>query len=525
MQLGGVDWSEVFAAGVRIFFEQRLEEVSSYFQNLIGWMLDPMVRTPAPSAKGPAGINIAFRSASNAPWDALISDVYFEGIVGLALGLQFILWAIIGLRFGSINPAVRKKLGRRLLIVFLCLFFWLPVASIATQFFDALGQAIVFSGYSEDQVVSTLNSLDLIGDLDTGVLFIVLLVAGYVYLKALFVFVVRWMMTILLTLGMPLVATFWALEVWPFNRFAGLSKQIAGTYPGLLVAGIPPAFLIRISFVSTNWGLVDDFTIFISIITLYLAAKSQKIIITRSSRVSTQIAQQVLASAKKPAKIGGAAAGVAATAGAAAYAGAGGAMAVGGGINAASNAAKGRAGRAAYSAQMAARGLSDARVRTGGTSSQGTPSGTSGQTSAGGQTQSSGPTGPPSPQRATDSSPRSRSAGTGSTDSAGTASGGRLPPNRTAPADSPDDPEGEVTYWDVFGDGVTVEDSSPNSDTPSVPSRVDDTDDDSAAAAPATASDGDPPDDTSAGQTSSKSVDDLFATDDEILGPDHYREP
>ena len=212
MQLGGVDWTDVFAAGMRIFFEDRLEEIQSYFGNLLEWMLDPMIRTPAPSAKGPGGINIAFQSASNAPWDQLISDVYFEGIVGLALGLQFVMWAVIGLRFGSMNPVVRKKLGRRLVIVFLCLFFWLPVASIATQFFDALGQAIVFGALGEDEVVETMKSLGSIDDLGgSGVLFVVLLVAGYVYLKALFVFVIRWMMTVLLTLSMPLVATFWAL--------------------------------------------------------------------------------------------------------------------------------------------------------------------------------------------------------------------------------------------------------------------------------------------------------------------------
>ena len=37
--------------------------------------------------------------------------------------------------------------------------------------------------------------------------------------------------------------------------------------------------------------------------------------------------------------------------------------------------------------------------------------------------------------------------------------------------------------------------------------------------------DGDPPDDDGVGQTSSASVEDLFATDDEVLGPDRYREP
>ena len=506
MQLGGIDWSDVFSAGMRIFFENRLKEIQGYFQDLVGWMLDPMVRTPAPSAKGPAGIDIAFRSASNAPWDQLISDVYFEGIVGLALGLQFVMWAVIGLRFGSMNPVIRKKLGRRLLIVFLCLFFWLPVASIATQFFDALGQAIVFSSLGEAEVLNTLRSLEAIDDLGgSGVLFIVLLVAGYVYLKALFVFVIRWMMTVLLTLAMPLVATFWALEVWPFNQFSGLSKQIAGTYPGALVAGIPPAILIRISFETTNWGLVEDFTIFISIITLYLAAKSQKEIIARSSRVSTRIGEQVLASAKKPAKIGGAAAGIAATAGAGAYAGTGGAMAVGGGINAVSNAAKGRPGRAAYSAQMAAHGLSKAPIGTGSASSN-----TSSSTAA---SPTSGPTSsnPSTNIRSKETAVGPRNQSTTLNSGSGQSSTGSTQPRQRETKPAPHNQE-TVTYWDAVGGeqiGTDTKVFSPDAQSTDQSAHP--------------SNEGNSQADEAVGQTSSHSIEDVFATDDAVLGPEHYR--
>ena len=506
MQLGGIDWTDAFAAGMRIFFEDRLSEIQSYFGDLLEWMLDPMIRTPAPSAKGPGGINIAFQSATNAPWDQLISDVYFEGIVGLALGLQFVMWAVIGIRFGSMNPVVRKKLGRRLVIVFLCLFFWLPMASVATQFFDALGQAIVFGALGEDQVVETMKSLGSIDDLGgSGVLFVVLLVAGYVYLKALFVFVIRWMMTVLLTLAMPLVATFWALEVWPFNQFAGLSKQIAGTYPGLLVAGIPPAILIRISFAVPEWGLVEDFTIFISIITLYLAAKSQKEIIARSSQVSTRIGEQVLASAKKPAKIGGAAAGIAATAGAGAYAGTGGAMAVGGGINAVSNAAKGRPGRAAYSAQMAAHGLSKAPIGTGSASSNTSSSTTVNPTS--GQSSSSPTTSIRSKETAV--GPQNQSTALNSTNRQ--SSTGNTQPRQRETKPAPHNQE-TVTYWDAVGGeqiGTDTKVFSPDeqpTDQSAHPSN-----------------EGNVPAEEAVGQTSSHSIEDVFATDDAILGPEHYR--
>lgn len=523
MQLGGVNWKDVLTGAFDVFLESKLGEVLDYFQDLVGWMLDPMVRTPAPSSNGPEGINIAFQSAANAPWDTLISKVYFEGIVGLALGLQFIMWAVVGLRFSSMNPVVRKKLGRRLLIVFLCLFFWLPVASIATQFCDAVGQAIVFGALGEEEAVRTLSSLEELGDLGPGVLLVILLVAGYVYLKALFIFIARWLMVVLLTLGMPIVATFWALEVWPFNRFAGLSKQIAGAYPGLLVAGIPPAILIRISFVSTNWGLVEDFTIFISIMTLYLAAKSQKEIIKRSSRVSTQIGEQVLASTKKPAKIGGAAAGVAATAGAGAYAGTAGAMAVGGGINAASNAVKGRPGRAAFSAQMASKGLSKAPIGTGSSSSNGgtSPSGSSSGSVTSRQTSVSSSSNSGNKQTAVGTQNQSTTLNSNT----GQSTGGNKPRRRETKLATQN--EQTVTYWDAVGSEEIDSDTKvfDPDEQQSGQSTQTGTHGDTAAAPSDSSSGGDPPTDGEVGQASSNSIEDVFATDDDVLGPAHYRKP
>jgi uncharacterized membrane protein YgcG len=345
--------STAIASGIRGFFEELRTDIVDYLDGFFNRIIDPMVRTPAP--EGPsssAPVDIAFESASNAPWDALISGIYFDAIVGLALGIQFSVLAMIGLRYGSMNPVIRKKLLRRLGVAFLSLFFWLPVASLGTQFFDAIGNSIYKSGQSGEEVAALIGSVQEIASLSLGIFAVLIVVGLYVYLKAAFIFIARWILVFLLTLSMPLVATFWAVEVWPLNRFSGLAKQVAGAYPGVLAAGIPPAILIRMSFEATNWGLASDLSLFISLVTLYLAAKSQKVLIQRSSRVAIQVSEQVLAGGKKPVKIGAAATGAAATAGAGVVGGPGAAMATGGTIRAASSAAKGRIGGAATGAQM-----------------------------------------------------------------------------------------------------------------------------------------------------------------------------
>ena len=418
-----------------------LGDVTTYLETKFEQLLGPIVGTPAPEGSAsPAPLDIAFSSATNSPWDTLISDVYFGGIVGLALGIQFITWAVIGLRFKSINPVIRQKLGRRCLIAFLSLFFWLPVASVATQFFDIVGRQIVLASYSGEDAVATLVSLGAITSQDWGAGLLLLVLAGYVYLKALFVFLTRWILTILLTVAMPLVASFWVLEIWPFNRFAGLSKQVAGAYPGLLAAGIPPAILIRISLATTAFGF-EDLSFYVATITLYLAAKSQSIMIRRSSRTATRLSEQVLAGAKqsvtKPAKIGGATAGVAATAGVGSVYGASAAMKAGGALNTAANVAKGRTGRAARSVQMVHRNLSNASTSGGGDPSGGSPNDVPG---------------PETPQQAANGSPVSESVGMDDDDKSMSTA-----PVSSSDDDPPDDAGAGQTnassYEDVFAGG------------------------------------------------------------------------
>ncbi|AJF28056.1 hypothetical protein SG26_20125 (plasmid) [Haloarcula sp. CBA1115] len=528
--------SSAITAGISGFFAQLKTQIINYLDGFFQAIIDPMVRTPAPEGPNSAApVDIAFESASNAPWDSLISGIYFEGVVGLALGLQFIVLAMIGLRYGSMNPVIRKKLLRRLGVAFLSLFFWLPVASLGTQFFDAIGNVIYRSGQSKEEIATLISSAEQIAELSLGIFVVLMIVGLYVYLKAAFIFITRWLLVFLMTLSMPLVATFWAVEVWPLNRFSGLAKQVAGAYPGVLAAGIPPAILIRMSFEATNWGLPSKLSLFISLVTLYLAAKSQKILIQRSSRVAIQVSEQALAGGKKPLKVGAAATGAAATAGAGAVGGPGAAMATGGTIRAASSAAKGRVGSAATGAQMVHRqmaanpaGMKRGSNNTGPTGSGGgsSPTGSGGggnSGSGGGGSGGSGGSAPPS------------GGGSGSSGSGG--SGGSPPSGGSSSSSAGSALNSRFTNGSSSGDSES--DDTPISERQtkieqqtkmerqtqinSGDTRVFESD----SAPPFSDDDFDENDTETTDSDESESYDtlkDVFATDDDVLGPDVYRD-
>ncbi|RLM88050.1 hypothetical protein [Haloarcula sp. Atlit-7R] len=522
--------SSAITSGISGFLDQLKSDIVDYLDGFLEKLIDPMVGTPAPEGPNSAApVDIAFESASNAPWNSLISGIYFDGIVGLALGIQLSVLAMIGLRYGSMNPVIRKKLLRRLGVAFLSLFFWLPVASLGTQFFDAIGEATYRSGQSKEEIAALIGSVQEIAELSLGIFVVLMIVGLYVYLKAAFIFITRWLLVFLLTLSMPLVATFWAVEVWPLNRFSGLAKQVAGAYPGVLAAGIPPAILIRMSFEATNWGLASELSLFISLVTLYLAAKSQKVLIQRSSRVAIQVSEQALAGGKKPLKIGAAAGGAAATAGAGAVGGPGAAMATGGTIRAASGAAKGRVGSAATGAQMVhrqmaanpagmKRGSSSGPTGSGGGSS---PNGSGGGGNSGSGGGGSGGSAPPS-------GGGSGSSGSGGSPPSGGGSGsGGSPLNSRftngGSSGSSDDSESDDTP--ISERQTKMEQQTKMERQTQINSgdtRVYESDSDSPF------SDGKPDengtDTDSGGSESYDSLKDVFATDDDILGPDVYRD-
>ncbi|EMA09988.1 hypothetical protein [Haloarcula marismortui] len=518
--------SSAIAAGISGFLDNLRTDIVEYLSGFFRAIIEPMVRTPAPEGPNSAApVDIAFESASNAPWNSLISGIYFDAIVGLALALQFSVLAMIGLRYGSMNPIIRKKLLRRLGVAFLSLFFWLPVASLGTQFFDAIGKAIYRSGQSKEEIAAMIGSVQEIASFSLGI-FVVLMVVGlYVYLKAAFIFITRWLLVFLLTLSMPLVATFWAVEVWPLNRFSGLAKQVAGAYPGVLAAGIPPAILIRMSFEATNWGLPSKLSLFISLVTLYLAAKSQKVLIQRSSRVAIQVSEQALAGGKKPLKIGAAAGGAAATAGAGAVGGPGAAMATGGTIRAASSAAKGRVGSAATGAQMVHRQMAanPAGMKRGSSGSGGgsSPNGSGGGGNSGSGGGGSGGSAPPSGGGSGSSGSGGSPPSSGGSGSSGSPLNSRFTnggsSSSSGDSESDDTPISERQTKMEPQTKMERQTQINSGDT-----RVYESDSDPPF------SDGKPDEngtDTDSDESESyDSLQDVFATDDDVLGPDVYRD-
>ncbi|MBX0296929.1 hypothetical protein [Haloarcula nitratireducens] len=350
---------------------------------------------------------MAFNSAVNSPWSTLINTLYFEYVVGLAFGIQIIVVAVVGVRYNAIDPVVRKRIGRRLVFAFLALFFWLPIASLALQFFDVIGETVsTFANATEGQIAQELLVFAKLSLYSPAVSFLLLLGLLYIYAKVLVVSITRWMAVILTTLAMPLVATFWALEVWPFKSFSGLSKQIAGTYPGAIAASIPTALLIRISIEINDWG-IPGLGLFITPMVLLLCAKIQKAMLQKSSPTLVNLSDKMMAAGKKPAKASGAVAGAGVTAGA--YL-AGGPVAAGA-VEAGKGVAKGSSRRVLNGAQMVHRGKSGSSAtmaagastgrqsgqaqrqgggssssppKSGGSSSGSTPSGGSGAGSAGG---------------------------------------------------------------------------------------------------------------------------------------------
>ncbi|QIO25255.1 hypothetical protein [Haloarcula sp. JP-L23] len=438
---------------LRDVFYQALVDLMNLFpvafkewlrRHVMNTLVEPLVGTPAPRGGPTDTFQIAFRTAVNSPWSSLIETIYFDYVVGLALGLQLIVIAAVGLRYQSMNPVIRKKVGRRLFIAFLSLFFWLPLASLGLQFFDVLGTTIsTFQGADEGAVAAEIFVFNSLISFAPPIALVMLAILLCIYAKVLAISITRWIGVILLTLAMPLVATFWAIEVWPFGKFSGLSKQIAATYPGLIAASLPSALLIRIGIEVSDWG-VPGMGLFAAPLLLYLSAEAQKMLIQKSSPALIQMSDQAWAAGKKPVEVGGAAA----TLGAYAVGG----PAAGGAMTAAQSAMQGNSTGTALGARMVHRELSGSAPSGSGVS-QGPSGSGSGGTGAGSAPTGTGGGGLPG----TSTPPTSSSSGeSGSTGSSSPSTG------TTSTAESSSSSTAADPFDQAFG-GDADDEPTPNS--------------------------------------------------------------
>ncbi|SFT03821.1 hypothetical protein [Halostagnicola kamekurae] len=219
---------------LRDFSDALLGLVNSIYEAL----LEPIVGVPSP--RSDSGYMVV-GAPDNSPWNDLYQDVYLAYIMPLAIMLIVIAFAFVGLRAGSMSPYRRKQLLRRLGIVFIGTFVWFPLVSIPLQFVDAIGTTIApiddMSAGLGELIQSSLGGMFTVLAM-VSISNIFLVVAG-------FVVALRWIAVLVLTPLMPLLGVLWAMEIWPFNSASNMARRVAGIYPGIVLAGIPPAIIFR----------------------------------------------------------------------------------------------------------------------------------------------------------------------------------------------------------------------------------------------------------------------------------------
>lgn len=259
-----------------------LTPIGDLLADLMKAMLIPVIGLPV--MDGESTQWFVFSAASNQPWSALIGQgdgtlgvmpdqvgMYWEVVVPLSLMVLIIATAFISIRAGTMSRVAVQKQFRRIGVGFLTCFFWLPIASLALRFFHEITLFIAVPGDPSGQVVGlvSLVSSSIITLLTIGVggyalavfvgpvIAIILLVA---VLAALTVVVMRWVLVVMITVSMPLVIAFWAVNAWPLNHFSRLASKVTSVYVGLLVSGLPSAMLIRIliELNNLNAGFIGD---------------------------------------------------------------------------------------------------------------------------------------------------------------------------------------------------------------------------------------------------------------------------
>jgi hypothetical protein len=233
------------------WFEEQVEDaiknvINSIKEALLGFandifeaLLNPIVGVPAPESNSRY---IVVGTPDNAPWQSLYADFYLQYILPLTIMLLIVGLAYIGLRAGSISNYRRKRLLRRIGLVFMGSFVWFPLVSIPLQFVNAIGLTLAPINDMSAGFGSLVESA--VGGL--FVVFAMALVSNFLLIVAGIVYGLRWLGILVLTPLMPLLGVFWALDVWPLSPASEIARRAAGIYPGLVLAGLPAAVLFRI---------------------------------------------------------------------------------------------------------------------------------------------------------------------------------------------------------------------------------------------------------------------------------------
>lgn len=262
-----------------------LTPIGDLLGSLMKAMLVPVIGLPV--IDGETTQWITFSAASNQPWNALIGQdgagtigvipndpgMYWTTIVPVSIMILVLATAFISVRAGTMSKVAVQKQFRRIGVGFLTCFFWLPIASLLLRFFHELTLFIAVPGDPSGEVVGLVSLFDgIVNTLTLGVgglaiaifagpvIAIILLVA---VIAALTVVVMRWVLVVMVTVSMPLVIAFWAVNAWPLNHFSRLASKVTSVYVGLLVSGLPSAVLIRIliTLENNNAGFLGDISL------------------------------------------------------------------------------------------------------------------------------------------------------------------------------------------------------------------------------------------------------------------------
>jgi hypothetical protein len=224
---------------IKNVIEDFTDALLSLINDIYDAVLAPIVGVPAPVSD--SGYMV-IGSPDNEPWVSLYQDVYLAYILPLSIMMIIIAFAFVGLRSGSMSEYRRKQLLRRLGLVFMGTFVWFPLVSIPLQFFDAVGTTLA----PTNEMSAGLGGLIRSSLGGTFAILAMVVISNLFLVVAGFVVAFRWIALYVLTPIMPLLGVLWSIEVWPFSPAANMARRVAGIYPGLVLAGIPPAILFRI---------------------------------------------------------------------------------------------------------------------------------------------------------------------------------------------------------------------------------------------------------------------------------------